>query len=200
MRKIVWLVVLLCVQSASAQQVWVVPKLHEISWKQTIGSGKVKLSVAETALLKHASAKIIAACVKDPGPGDPKTARGLFEHLRVGRVGIGPGGKRALLVQGNGVCMCGAVGNCPMWVVGSGSEPRLLLGAVGVQMFAFGKSGADGYFDLVLGSHDSASEFFVERFHFGGRKYEREGCALLDYASPAGRLYPRPRISPSPCG
>lgn len=176
-----------------------VPKLHEIPWKQTIGSGKVRLSAAETAVLKRATGRVIAACVKDPGPWDPKTAIGLFEHLRVGRVEIGPDGEEALLVQGNGVCMCGAVGNCSFWLMSSGKQPHLLLETGGVKTFAIQKSETGGHFDLVLGTHDSASEFFLQRFRFRLSKYERDGCALLDYADPVGRAYVKPRMSPAPC-
>lgn len=120
MTKVLWAVILFCVPPIFAQRVWVMPRLHEIPWTQTIGSRKVKLSMAETALLKVASRRVIAACVKDPGPGDPKTAIGLFENLRVGRVEIAPDGETALLVQGNAVCMCGAVGNCSFWLIGGG--------------------------------------------------------------------------------
>jgi hypothetical protein len=198
-KKVVWLVFLLCVATAFAQRTWVVPKLHEISWKQTIGGGKVKLSAAETALLKRASGRVIAACVKDPGPEDPRTARGLFEHLRVGRVDLGPEGQKALLVQGNGVCMCGAVGNCSFWLLSGGRSPQVLLSAVGVEMYEVRKSETGGHFDLVLASHDSASEFFLQRFRFYLSNYERDGCVLLDYADPVGRAYAKPRISPTPC-
>ncbi len=205
MKKAVWLVFLLCIATAFAERTWVVPKLHEIPWKQTIGSGKVRLSAAQRAVLKRASRRVIAACVKDPGPWDPTTASGLFEHLRVGRVEIGLDGQKALLVQGNGVCMCGAVGSCPFWLVGGTGDPRtllatgILLSTAGVNSFEFEKSETDGYFDLVLGSNDSAMERFLQRFRFRGTKYVREGCALLEYDDVMGRPYPKPRISPTPC-
>ena len=195
MKRVSWIVVLFCVSGAFAQRVWVMPKLHEVPWKQTIGSGKVHLSAAEMVILKRASRKIIAACVKYPGPWDPKTAKGLFEHLRVGRVDIGSAGEKALVVQGNGVCMCGAVGNCPIWLIGVEKQPRLLLGTEGIQMFAIEKPGTNGHFGLVLGTHDSASEFFLQRFQFSRTQYRREGCALLDYANPVGRSYPKPKIA-----
>lgn len=200
MKKTVLLVVLLCVQGAFAQGAWVVPKLHEIPWTQTIGSGRVKLNAAEAALLRQVTRRVITACVRDPGPGDSKTARGLFEHLRVDRVGIGPGGEKALLVQGNAVCMCGAVGNCSFWLLSGGKSPRVLLSAVGIEMYEIRKSGTGGHFDLMLASHDSASELFLQGFRFRRSKYEKDGCALLDYADPVGRVYPEPRITPAPCG
>jgi hypothetical protein len=199
-KKVLWAAVLICLPGAYAQRAWVMPKLHEIPWTQTIGSGKVHLSAAETALLKRASRGVIAACVKDPGPWDPRTASGLFEHLRVERVEIAPDGQKALLVQGNGMCMCGAVGNCSFWLLSGGKSPRVLLSAVGIEMFEIRKSRMGGYFDLMLASHDSASELFLQRFRFRRSKYENDGCALLDYADPVGRVYPEPRITPAPCG
>jgi hypothetical protein len=158
------IVVLCCVFECLAQSRWTLPKLQELTKSEAIGRGSVQLSAEETTLLKDLTRKIISVCIEDPGPGDPHTASGMFNRIRVRRLPLTPEGNSGLVVQGFGVCMCGAVGNCPFWVISQNPHPTALIRAVGIQSFAFQKSVATDHFDLVLGSHDSAMVTYLQRF------------------------------------
>ncbi len=129
MRKSLWGIIVLqcCIAECLAQSKWVLPNLQELTEADAIGRGSAQLSTDETALLRNLTHKIIAECIADPGPGDAHTAAGTFRRIRVRRVPLTPQGDAGLVVQGFGSCMCGAVGNCPFWVIGGQPHPRNLL-------------------------------------------------------------------------
>jgi hypothetical protein len=195
-----WVIVLLCCMSECvAQSKWTLPKLQELTQAETIGRNAVQLSDEDTILLKKLTRKIIAECVDDPGPGDPHTVAGTFSRIRVRRVTLTPRGDSGLVVQGSGVCMCGAVGNCPFWLIEEQQHPRVLMHAIGIQSFAFQKSQTADHFDLVLGSHDSAMVTDLQSFRFDGTKYRRNGCASLEWDDPYGNALHPPRITAERC-
>jgi hypothetical protein len=75
--------------------------------------------------------------------------------------------------------MCGAVGNCPFWLIIGNPQPATLLHAVGIQTFKFQKSVTAAHFNLVVGVHDSAMMTDLQRFRFDGTKYQRNDRAFL---------------------
>ncbi len=183
MRKILPAVLLaLCFASeAVGQATWSLPKLKELDQSNAIGkTTAIQLSTEETSLLRQLTHRITTACVADPGPGDPKIAEEIFKSLRIDWVELTSRGDSALVVQGDGVCMCGAVGNCPLWLLSGGQNPRLLLKALGIQSFAIQNAGANTHFDLILGSHDSAMETDLQRFRFDGVRYKRIDAPIFN--------------------
>jgi hypothetical protein len=201
MRKMVLpLILALCFASeAVGQTIWSLPKLKELDQSNTIGKSSINLSAEETGLVRKLTHRITSACISDPGPGDPKTTQGIFKSLRVGRVDLTTKGESALVVQGEGVCMCGAVGNCPFWLLSRGSNPKLLLKATGIQSFSVQKSRANDTFDLILGSHDSAMETYIQKFRFDGTSYQRSGCATIEWDDESGNRLDPPRITSGRC-
>lgn len=193
------IVLLCCVPECLAQSRWVLPELQELTEADAIGRGSAQLSSDETALLKNLTHKIIAVCIADPGPGDAHTAAGTFRRMRVRRVSLTPQGDAGLVMQGFGSCMCGAVGNCPFWIIGEQPHPRALMHTIGIQTFAFQKSLTSSHFDLVLGRHDSAMATELHRFKFDGTNYKRNGCAFLEWADEVARHLKPPRITPERC-
>ena len=185
-----------------AQVRWTVPRLRELNWKtDQIGSNRAKFSRSEVRVLKEATAHAIGACLSDPGPGDPHTARELFAQMRAARVELGPK-QGGVLVQGNAVCMCGATGNCEFWLFADETAGlKLVLHTTGIEAFELSRSLSRGHFDLILGSHDSASEKFLQKYRFDGVGYRPVGCALLDYVDyNTMKALKVPRLSPVACG
>jgi hypothetical protein len=195
------LLLALCFASeAVGQATWSLPKLKELDQSNSIGkTTTIRLSTEEMSLLRQLTHRITTVCVADPGPGDPKIAEEIFKSLRVDRINLTSRGDSALVVQGNGVCMCGAVGNCPLWLLSGGQNPRLLLKAIGIQSFAVQNDGANTYFDLILGSHDSAMETDLQRFRFDGFRYKRIACANIQWDDESGNQLSPPRIVGGPC-
>jgi hypothetical protein len=198
-RSLIILVSLCCASAAIGQTTWPIPKLRELDQSNAIAKGAVRLSVEESRLIRHLTRRTISECVADPGPGDPTTAEGIFRRLRVARVHLTFGADFALVVQGTGTCMCGAVGNCPFWLVSEGSNPKILLKAEGIQTFSVQEDRASARFDLILGSHDSAMETYIQRFRSEGSEYRRAGCATIDWDDETGNQLTPPRITSSPC-
>lgn len=201
MHKILWLLFVgVCfVPFVSAQQGWVLPHLQELDEANALSKNGVHLSSDETSLLKRAAAKVVDECVKESDAMEHETDNGLPRSFRVKRIAIGPGGVTGLVVQGMGSCMCGATGNCPFWLIGENGSPRLLLTEPVIQSFAIESVQSHGYYDVVLGSHDSAMRIDLQRFRFDGTRYRRHGCALLESGDQFGNQLRRPRITPSPC-
>jgi hypothetical protein len=201
MKKHLWFAILILFSASTclAQRSWTVPKLHELSVRDAIGRGTTNLSSEEFTTLKQETRKIIEDCVKDPAPWDPKTTVGLFNELRAKRVLLTPDGKQGLVVQGFGSCMCGATGNCPIWIIGEDSHAELLLQSAGIQSFAFQQSQAFDHFDLILGTHDSAMKQDLQRFRFDGSSYRRTGCATIEWSDEMGNRLQPPRITAVPC-
>lgn len=201
MRKQRWLpILILCSASVSlAQHGWTAPDLKELSEKDAIGRGVVRLSPEEVKLLKLVARREFADCGTDPVLWGPKTAAELFNALRVERVPLTADGKEGLVVQGTGYCMCSATGNCPIWIVGENTHPELLLKVEGIQSFAIQHAQASDHFDLILGSHDSAMESYLKKYRLDGSKYRRTGCASLEWADGAGNEFDPPRITVRRC-
>jgi hypothetical protein len=95
--------------------------------------------------------------------------------------------------------MCGAVGNCPFWLLSEGPSPKLLLKAIGIQSFAVQKNRRRTRFDLVLGSHDSGMKTDLQRFHFDGARYQRIDCANIEWDDESLNRLDPPRITVGPC-
>ncbi len=177
---------------------WAQPKLKELSSSESVAAGTSHLTADETKLLKRVSQSIIARCSEDPRPKNQAASARLFGRLRARRVTFTSQGESALVVQGFGACMCGAVGNCPFWLIAGQTQPELLLSAVGIQTFAFRESASD-HFDLILGSHDSAMVTDLQRFRYAGTRYRRIGCARVEWDDESGNELHPPRITAERC-
>lgn len=184
---------------ASGQTAWLLPKLKELDQSNTIEKSALHLSATETILLQRLTLKEISECAEDPGPDDPKIAKEVFNTLRVGRVTMKARTDPALVVQGGGACMCGAVGNCPFWLISEGLNPRLLLKAEGIQSFYFQKGTAGAHFTLLLGSHNSAMATDLQRFRFNGFGYKPTDCATINWDDWVGKRLNPPHITSRPC-
>lgn len=186
---------------ASAQSKWVVPNLHFLDWKRdTIGGGKTPLSSSERKALVRITGRKIQGCLSDPGPDDPRTFKGNFENLRIKRVLLSRAGLHGLIVQASGVCMCGATGNCDFWLIAerqSGFD--VVLQTIGIQSFEITNTTSTGYFDVVLGSHSSATDTDLSLYHYTGSYYRRAACAFMSYQGDHFQTLTVPSITPRSC-
>lgn len=200
MRKISGLLLLLCcVCGALGQQKWAVPNLEELDQADALSRGRAQLSPDEEALIKRVTRKTIDECLKYVGPYDPKTASAAFGQLRVKRVELTPHGDTGLVVQSTSNCTCGAVGNCSFWLIAGGQNPRVALATFGIQIFGFDKVQTAGYYDLVLGRHDSATVTDLERYRFDGIRYRLHDCASGAWSDDDGNMPQKPQITRTPC-
>lgn len=91
-------------------------------------------------------------------------------------------GREEILVRGGGSALCGAVGNCDFWVIKRGRKGlRVLLHAddytdateMGKQVL---KARTNGYADLLLKGHFSASATSYSTYEYNGRRYVESQC------------------------
>jgi hypothetical protein len=96
--------------------------------------------------------------------------------------------------------MCGVTGNCAFWLIAGGQNPRVVLAvAFGIQTFGFDKAQTAGYYDLVLGQHDSATVTYLKRYRFDGARYRLHDCAVLAWSDNDGNMLQKPRITRTQC-
>lgn len=96
---------------------------------------------------------------------------------------------------------CSPTGNCSFWIFQKDTTGyRLLLKRAAIQTFTIQPTQTDGYFDLVLGRHSSATEqgLFLYQFHDG--RYRLTGCydANWTYLGKDGEYHDlkEPRMKP----
>src|ERR1035438_9964183 len=72
---------------------------------------------------------------------------------------------------------CSPTGNCTFLVfMRSGRGYRLLLKRIAIQTFAVRPARTNGFKDLVLGQHGSATEKELFLYHFVDRRYRKVAC------------------------
>lgn len=185
---------------ARSQTQWKVPNLIELTESDQIAKGRTPLPANELKFLHHVTAHAIAACAEDPGPGDAHTAAGLLGSLSAKRVPLNNSGEHGLIVQGWGACMCGAVGNCSFWLIAERSDGfKVVLQTFGIQTFQIEKTMSNGHFDVILGSHDSASATDLSLYHYTGKYYRRAACALMSYQDDNFQPLKVPTITSQSC-
>jgi hypothetical protein len=87
---------------------------------------------------------------------------------------LAPNGREGVRVWGmsqdGGVSVCGATGNCPIWVFDS-ETGDLLLSAVGWEL-RVETTVHHGYYDMVTRQNMSAMSGIRDRYRFNGRAYK----------------------------
>ncbi len=77
---------------------------------------------------------------------------------------------------------CTATGNCPLWVFQKKkNDYKPILYTDMIQSFKLRKTQANGYKDLDLMTHNSASSSYHQLFKFNGKKYKAQECWSADY-------------------
>jgi hypothetical protein len=76
---------------------------------------------------------------------------------------------------------CSPTGNCPFWIFQkAGTQYRPLLVAE-AQTFTIQKSATDGFRDIVLGRHGSATDSKLTEYKFHEDSYKEAGCYEASY-------------------
>jgi hypothetical protein len=93
--------------------------------------------------------------------------------------------------------MCGAVGNCALWVLDQNDQ--LILDRASGKRITISNSSHDGQADILIASHNSAFEEDRITYRFDGAQYRPYACAYADYADPTGNPYKHPQITAIRC-
>ena len=113
--------------------------------------------------------------------GEPN-ATALAKRTRVKLIDLNRDGIPEVIAQGSGERVCGATGNCPFWIYQKqgGTYKLLLYGTA--QTFTIQPTRTNGFSDLVLGIHDSATRQDLLLYQFHRREYRQTGCYVADWS------------------
>jgi hypothetical protein len=154
-----------------------------------------ELSVAERRQLVHAIAEDIKT-VMDAGAN----ASALALKTRVKFIDLNGDGRPEVIAQPVGMeSGCGATGNCPFWVFEriSAGYKLILRSDGGFQVFTIEPTATNGFSDIILGTHDSASERTLYVFRYGQGRYRPWVCYNANWWTYEGGFHKlkEPRIT-----
>ena len=184
-------------QSAAAPRFrWSERLAHELSYQNTIANAKEVTPEERKELLefvfnrfKHPINSHDAEMFEDISDDQ---LRRLAADTRIQPFDLNGDSKAEIIAQGNGLGPCGATGNCIVLVLKITPEgiETLLDSRAGKSGGGFEKirvldTSTNGFRDIVLASHVSASDRTLEVFRFVGGKYQKSACYYAT-TQPAG--------------
>jgi hypothetical protein len=110
---------------------------------------------------------------------DPNEERAALKTLHVLTVDTASG--PLLLVQGWGDTLCGAVGNCALWVLDPNDHVILASGGKRVSLQ---RTFHNAYPDLQISTHESASDTGLKKWRFDGNRYRLSWCGISSWGLP----------------
>jgi len=157
---------------------WSSRKAQELGIENTISRSNA-LTDSERAALIKAIATQLRPAMADLEIGTESEILAVAAQTRIKLVDLNNDEIPEIIAQPVGLkAGCGATGNCPFWVFAKHNGGYILLldsgNDGGFQVFTVEPTRTHGFNDLVLGSHDSASErtLFVYRYREG--KYHKQ--------------------------
>ena len=109
-------------------------------------------------------------------------------------------GTPEVIAQGTVAEGCSPTGNCPFWILQkSGREYRSLISQEAVQSFTIQPSRSNGFSDIVVKMHGSATESTLRLLRYGDGKYCEAECYYENWSVLEGKTVhelKEPRLTP----
>ena len=96
-------------------------------------------------------------------------------------------GINEFVVRGNSSFLCGATGNCSMWIYKKSGNGYKKLLDTGGEYLTVKRSSTNGYKNIFVRDHESASESYQTTFKFNRGKYEESRCLFVDEFLPGNK-------------
>jgi hypothetical protein len=188
---------------------WSERTAHELAYKHTIRTANDLTSTDSKALLDAVFERLKYAASTDPEMFDdvsPRHLRKLASDTRIEFVDLNGDGTPEILAQANGLEVCGGTGNCVVWAFQRTDNGfALLLDTAkqnwvrGFEVVSIRSTTTNGFRDLVLGSHGSATERTLVVYKYAKGAYRQSVCYYANWldVKTMGRLK-SPEISPCP--
>jgi hypothetical protein len=183
---------LLCLAQNSANEFRLGRPVESDGW-EIIGQSKTLSATARAALIK---------AVAGVGAKSEQELQETASQTRIKAVDLSGKGGEEFLAQGFGVQSgCGPTGNCEAWVLRQkGDQFSVILHRGAVQIFTIQPTVTNGFHDIVLGQHGSATMMGLTLYLFDGSRYRREACYDANWAilEKDGQVHTldEPRITP----
>lgn len=171
-------------EDAPKHFLWSERSAHELDYSHTIRTATDLTPTEKKALLNAVLVQLKRQSVLDKLMFEGITERQLQRlaaDTRIKFVDLSGKGSREVIAQANGLGPCGGTGNCIIWVF------QLAPDGVKLLLDSAEKEGAfevlivrpwftNGYRDIVLGTHDSASDRSIVWYKFSNGGYRRSSC------------------------
>lgn len=147
----------------------------ELSWRDSVGSSKI-LSDSDRAALIRAIEGKLRPSAGDLGVSTEKEFAHMASATRIKVVDLNGDGIPEVIAQSMGTDTCGAVGNCALWVFKKTASGYSSILDSGSQSFVVEATRSNGYSDLTLALHDSATRKQLYLFRFRSGRYRETAC------------------------
>jgi hypothetical protein len=176
-------------------------KIEDDNWKSIAES--VGLSPTDRDRLVDAVALQLRPSMRDMGIASEGGLRKAAAQTWVKAVDLDGKGNRDFLALGTGHFLCSPTGNCAAWIFHKQRDKyEVILDRGAVQAFSILPSISNGFHDIVLHQHGSATSQGVRLFRFNGSAYRLAACYEADWQvlTKGGevRKLTEPRMTP--CG
>jgi len=176
---------------------WSERQAHELDYRHTIKTSH-ELSTEQ----RNALVKIIVAQLRHETFEDTTELQCFAADTRIEFIDLIGDGTKEIVAQSNGLGPCSATGNCILWVFQSIPQGyKLLLDSTegkwggGVQVLRVLASSSNGFRDIVLGSHGSATERTLLVYNYSDGSYRPSACySMTWWSEETMRVLKVPRI------
>ena len=128
---------------------------------------------------------------------DNERIREIASTTRLRFVDIGGEGKTLVFATSLGLeGGCDALANCPLWIFRHGDDGYVsVLDTVGAS-YTIQPTSANGFSDLVIMRHESATESHLTLYSYADGKYNEAGCYTAHWSVPKDGEIQDPEIAP----
>jgi len=153
---------------------WDARRSRRLSFNQRVGD--VVLPAAERLAIRDAVKRAMLPYF-DLGLAPHQSLMQVVLASRISFIDLDSDGIRELIVQPVGLQSgCGATGNCPFWIFRkAGSSYRLILRSQ-AETFQILRRVGSALPDILVGSHDSGSEWTLRTYRFSEGVYSERAC------------------------
>jgi hypothetical protein len=200
---ICWIGVFCLAQSPAKGFHWDWHKVEELTWKDSIAQSKT-LSAKESAGLIRVVASQLRPSMSQADTKSEQQLREAAAQTRVKAVDLSGKGSGEFVAQSVDDRSCSPTGNCDFWVFRqNGDKYSMILHRIATQTFTIQPTFTNGFHDLVLGQHGSATDTGLTLYRFDGSKYRRVACYDADWSflGKDGDYHTRkePHLTPTIC-
>jgi hypothetical protein len=154
---------------------WDAKKPQELTRENAIRFTK-DLSASDRSLLIRAIAAKLRPKMDNLDIHSEKQLLSVAADTRIELVDLDSDGTPEVLAQSSGMETCGAVGNCLFWIFKKTNTGYRTILSDGAQIFTIEDTSTEGFRDVTLGVHDSASERHLFPYRFSNGRYHQRGC------------------------
>jgi hypothetical protein len=159
-----------------AQLQWDASHAKELTQREAIGVSK-KLTDTEKEELTRYLMEYLRPQMKQLEINSENELRQTARESRVAMVDLDAAGSSEVIVQMSGENSgCGGTGNCPLLILEKTTNSYKTILRATAQTFVADEARSNGFRDVVLGLHGSATESELRVYHYRDGRYGKVAC------------------------